>query len=114
MNDMFVLKPQGPDSQMFPSESTFRSGSPSVLCASTTAAGVNRALQAEKLGIGWTVTGFPIEPGGVTGGSGNSETATTPAKSAGEMAASPLKGQTTALYAPGSRLALVKGLPGGA
>ncbi len=81
MNDMLVEKPHGPDSQMFPSASIFTSGSPSVRCESTTAAGVNRAFQAWKLGIGKTVGALVVEPGGmiVSGGSGNSDTVTTPA-----------------------------------
>src|SRR6266508_1083748 len=85
MNDMLVEKPHGPDSQMFPSASIFTSGSPSVRCESTTAAGVNRAFQAWKLGIGKTVGALVVEPGGmiVSGGSGNSDTVTTPAESAG-------------------------------
>src|SRR6266545_3203932 len=59
----------------------FTSGSPSVRCESTTAAGVNRAFQAWKLGIGKTVGALVVEPGGmiVSGGSGNSDTVTTPA-----------------------------------
>ena len=52
MNDMLVLKPQGPDSQRFPSASIFTSGSPSVRCGSTTVAGVNFAFQAWKFGMG--------------------------------------------------------------
>src|SRR5207247_11437931 len=64
MKDMLVLKPQGPDSQMFPSGSSFARGSPSVRCASTTVAGEKRAFQAWKPGIGKTVVGFVVEPGG--------------------------------------------------
>ena len=79
MNDMLVEKPHGPDSQMFPSASSLTSGSPSVRCGSTTVEGENFALQAWKLGIGKTVTGFCSEPGGATGGSGSSDTRTIPA-----------------------------------
>ena len=52
MNDMLVVKPQGPDSQMLPSASTVTSGSPSVRCASTTVAGANFAFQ-----VGYAASG---------------------------------------------------------
>src|ERR1043166_6022201 len=38
MNELFVVVPQGPDSQMLPFWSKWSSGSPSVRCASTTVA----------------------------------------------------------------------------
>ena len=41
MNDMSVVVPHGPDSQMLPSGSIRSTGSPSVRCASTTVAAEN-------------------------------------------------------------------------
>jgi len=77
--NMVVVKPHGPHSQRRPSASAVTSGSPSVRCGSTTVAGANLASHAEYDGIGVTVIGFVVEPGGVAPGSGSSVIVTVPA-----------------------------------
>src|SRR6266581_3899676 len=68
MNELFVVVPQGPDSQMFPFWSKWSSGSPSVRWASTTVALLNWSLPATRLIVGGPNSPPASEPGMPTGG----------------------------------------------
>src|SRR5437868_12388345 len=68
MNELFVVVPQGPYSQMLPFWSKWSSGSPSVRCASTTVALLNCSLPATRLIVGGPNSPPASEPGMPTGG----------------------------------------------
>src|SRR3954447_12717742 len=68
MNELLVVVPQGPDSQMFPFASKWLSGSPSVRCASTTVASENWSLPVTRLIVGGPNSPPASEPGVPTGG----------------------------------------------
>jgi hypothetical protein len=63
-NELFVVVPHGPDSRIVPSPGTNVRGSPSVRCGSTTVDEENVAFQLPYFGVGVTVIGFVVEPGG--------------------------------------------------
>src|SRR5919201_6020356 len=68
MNELLVVVPQGPDSQMFPFWSKWASGSPSVRCASTTVALLKFSLPVTRLIVGGPNSPPASEPGTPTGG----------------------------------------------
>src|SRR6476646_9129081 len=68
MNELFVVVPQGPDSQTFPFASKWSSGSPSVRWASTTVALLNWSLPATRLIVGGPNSPPASDEGTPTGG----------------------------------------------
>src|SRR5215204_4322349 len=62
--EVFVVAPHGPDSRIVPSLGTNVRGSPSVRCRSTTVDDENVAFQLPYVGVGVTVIGLVVEPGG--------------------------------------------------
>src|ERR1041384_4831277 len=68
MNELFVVVPQGPDSQMFPFWSKWVSGSPSVRCASTTVALLKLSLPGTRLIVGGPNSPPASDGGTPTGG----------------------------------------------
>src|SRR5919197_6142626 len=67
MNELLVVVPHGPDSQMLPFWSKWSSGSPSVRCASTTVALLNRSFPATRLIVGGPNSSPASEDGIPTG-----------------------------------------------
>src|SRR5438132_5820464 len=68
MNELLVVVPHGPDSQMFPFASKWSSGSPSVRWASTTVALLNGSLPVTRRIVGGPNSPPASEPGIPTAG----------------------------------------------
>src|ERR1051325_9981293 len=68
MNELFVVVPQGPDSQILPFWSKWVSGSPSVRWASTTVALLKARLPATRLLVGGPNSSPASDGGTPTGG----------------------------------------------